>query len=131
MKIIIAIASLVQFSDDPSRMSWVTQRSNLVVLRTFSKSAALAGLRVGFGAFPLALIEYMWRAKQPYNVSVAAEVAACAALSNPTYLQVRFSFRRRKGLHAQGHAETTPPETRGLYPLVVWSGLTYLQGQRL
>jgi aspartate/methionine/tyrosine aminotransferase len=50
----------------------------------------LAGLRVGYGGFPLSLIEYLWRAKQPYNVSVAAEVAACAALTNPTYLEVLF-----------------------------------------
>lgn len=57
------------------------------MLRTFSKSAGLAGLRVGYGAFPAGLVEYMWRAKQPYNVSVAAETAACAALSNPAYLQ--------------------------------------------
>jgi histidinol-phosphate aminotransferase len=48
--------------------------------------AALAGLRVGYGSFPLDMIEYLWRAKQPYNVSVAAEVAACAALQNPQYL---------------------------------------------
>ena len=47
-----------------------------------------AGMRIGYGAFPLGLISYMWRAKQPYNVSVAAEVAACAALSEPEYLQV-------------------------------------------
>ena len=40
------------------------------------------------GAFPSSLIEYLWRAKQPYNVSVAAETAACAALTNPDYLQV-------------------------------------------
>ena len=46
-------------------------------------------MRVGYGIFPAGLIEFLWRAKQPYNVSVAAEVAACAALSNPTYLQVR------------------------------------------
>lgn len=50
--------------------------------------SALAGLRVGYGAFPLSIIEYLWRAKQPYNVSVAAEIAACAALENPTYLEV-------------------------------------------
>lgn len=48
----------------------------------------LAGLRVGYGAFPLSIIEYLWRAKQPYNVSVAAEISACAALKNPTYLEV-------------------------------------------
>ncbi|KAI3779014.1 hypothetical protein L2E82_08438 [Cichorium intybus] len=53
-----------------------------------SKRAGLAGLRVGYGAFPLSIIEYLWRAKQPYNVSVSAELSACAALQNPTYLEV-------------------------------------------
>lgn len=52
----------------------------------------LAGLRVGYGAFPLCIIGYLWRAKQPYNVSVAAEVSACVALLNPTYLEVLWSF---------------------------------------
>ena len=49
--------------------------------------ASCAGIRVGYGAFPLGIVEYLWRAKQPYNVSVAAETAACAALSNPAYLE--------------------------------------------
>ena len=44
---------------------------------------------MGYGAFPLEMVEYLWRAKQPYNVSAAAEVAACAALTNPGYLKVR------------------------------------------
>ena len=43
---------------------------------------------MGYGAFPLSIIPYLWRAKQPYNVSVAAEVSACAALQNPAYLEV-------------------------------------------
>ena len=42
---------------------------------------------MGYGSFPLGIVEYLWRAKQPYNVSVAAETAACAALSNPAYLE--------------------------------------------
>ena len=70
-------------------MKWVERYENLIVLRTFSKSAALAGIRVGYGSFPLSLITYIWRAKQPYNVSVASETAACAALSNQTYLKVQ------------------------------------------
>ena len=39
--------------------------------------------RVGYGAFPLGLIEYLWRAKQPYNVSVAAEVCLAAVARGP------------------------------------------------
>jgi histidinol-phosphate aminotransferase len=39
-----------------------------------------------YGAFPSEIIKYMWRAKQPYNVSVASETAALAAISNPDYM---------------------------------------------
>merc|ERR1711924_177271 len=77
----------IEFCDAPSRSAWVREHPNLIVLRTFSKMAGLAGLRVGYGIFPLDLAEYMWRAKQPYNVSVAAETAACAALENMGYLE--------------------------------------------
>ena len=54
----------------------VPARNNLVVLRTFSKWAGLAGLRIGYGAFPGWLMPTLWKAKQPYNVNVAASVAA-------------------------------------------------------
>ena len=65
-----------------SRIREVPQRENLVVLRTFSKWAGLAGLRVGYGAFPKRLMPILWKSKQPYNVNVAASVAAQAALAN-------------------------------------------------
>mmetsp|Transcript_6212 Transcript_6212/g.24718 ORF Transcript_6212/g.24718 Transcript_6212/m.24718 type:complete len:355 (+) Transcript_6212:2363-3427(+) len=70
-----------------SRMQDVLAHENLIVLRTFSKRAALAGIRVGYGAMPLWLMNYMWRVKQPYNVSTVAELAACAALGNQEYLK--------------------------------------------
>jgi len=85
--LVVLDEAYVEFSSLQSRMTWVKKHGNLIVLRTFSKRAGLAGLRVGYGAFPLSIIEYLWRAKQPYNVSVAAEVSACAALQNPTYLE--------------------------------------------
>ncbi|TVU28197.1 hypothetical protein EJB05_19706 [Eragrostis curvula] len=85
--LVVLDEAYIEFSSLQSKMSWVKKHDNLIVLRTFSKRAGLAGLRVGYGAFPLSIIEYLWRAKQPYNVSVAAEVSACAALQNPTYLE--------------------------------------------
>lgn len=63
---------------------------------SWNNDLALAGIRVGYGAFPLELASYIWRAKQPYNVSVAAEVAACAALSNPDYMKVKNLFLMRQ-----------------------------------
>ncbi|CBI16371.3 unnamed protein product, partial [Vitis vinifera] len=85
--LVVLDEAYIEFSGIKSRMGWVKKFENLIVLRTFSKRAGLAGLRVGYGAFPLCIIGYLWRAKQPYNVSVAAEVSACVALLNPTYLE--------------------------------------------
>lgn len=65
-----------------SRIQEVATRDNLVVLRTFSKWAGLAGLRVGYGAFPLWLMPTLWKSKQPYNVNVAASVAAQVSLEH-------------------------------------------------
>ena len=65
-----------------SRIREVPARQNLVVLRTFSKWAGLAGLRVGYGAFPDWLMPVLWKAKQPYNVNVAASVAAQVSLEH-------------------------------------------------
>jgi histidinol-phosphate aminotransferase len=65
-----------------SRIREVPSRENLVVLRTFSKWAGLAGLRIGYGAFPLSLMPTLWKSKQPYNVNVAASVAAQVSLDH-------------------------------------------------
>lgn len=69
-----------------SHIAWVCQHANLIVLRTFSKWAGLAGLRLGYGAFPARIIEHLWKIKQPYNVSVAAQVAGLASLADLDYL---------------------------------------------
>lgn len=70
-----------------SRLAWVLRHDNLIVLRTFSKRAGLAGLRVGYGAFPSGLLPHLWKIKQPYNVSVAASAAALAALDDAGYME--------------------------------------------
>jgi histidinol-phosphate aminotransferase len=67
---------------DLSRIREVPVRENLIVLRTFSKWAGLAGLRVGYGAFPLWLMPTLWKTKQPYNINVAASVAAQVSLEH-------------------------------------------------
>jgi len=75
-----------RFGENLSRIQQVVERENLIVLRTFSKWAALAGLRVGYGAFPNWILPTIWKAKQPYNVNVAATVAALASLEDLDYL---------------------------------------------
>lgn len=70
-----------------SRIREVPSRENLVVLRTFSKWAGLAGLRIGYGAFPGWLMPTLWKSKQPYNVNVAASVAAQVSLEHVNELE--------------------------------------------
>ena len=64
----------------------VPGHSNLVVLRTFSKWAGLAGLRAGYGIFPINIAKYLMKIKQPYNVNAAAQVAALESLKDIDYL---------------------------------------------
>ncbi len=71
-----------------SLASWVTERDNLIVLRTFSKWAGIAGLRLGYGIFPTWLMPILWKAKQPYNVNVAATVAGLASLAHRDEIRV-------------------------------------------
>ena len=75
-----------------SRVQDVPRRENLVVLRTFSKWAGLAGLRVGYGAFPAWLMPALWKAKQPYNINVAASAAALASLDDLEVLAERVAL---------------------------------------
>jgi histidinol-phosphate aminotransferase len=83
MPLLVALdEAYIEFSGAPSRIRQVKECSNLVVLRTFSKWAGLAGLRVGYGAFPSWLLPVLWKAKQPYNINVAASAAALASLED-------------------------------------------------
>jgi histidinol-phosphate aminotransferase len=67
--------------------AWVPRHANLVVMRTFSKWAGLAGLRVGYGVFPAPLMPHLLKIKQPYNVNAAAQTAVLASLDDLDRLQ--------------------------------------------
>ncbi|MCB8976550.1 MAG: histidinol-phosphate transaminase [Ardenticatenaceae bacterium] len=84
-------------------MAWTLEYDNLAVLRTFSKLAGLAGLRVGYGAFPEWLLPHLWKIKQPYNINVAASLAALASLEDQAWLQekVQLLVAERERLFAE------------------------------
>ncbi|HVB63301.1 MAG TPA: histidinol-phosphate transaminase [Nitrolancea sp.] len=68
-------------------LPFASEFDNMVVLRTFSKWAGLAGMRLGYGIFPLSLASQLWKVKQPFNVSVAGLKAVEAVLDDVDYLQ--------------------------------------------
>lgn len=81
--LVVVDEAYVEFAGlEHSVAPWVAGHANLVVLRSFSKWAGLAGLRLGYGIFPAWLMPHLWKFKQPYNVNVAATVAGLAALAH-------------------------------------------------
>ena len=85
--IVVLDEAYIDFSDQPSRASWVQAYPNLIILRTFSKLLGMAGMRIGYGIFPLGMIEHLWKLKQPYTPTVASSIGAVAALGDRVYLQ--------------------------------------------
>jgi histidinol-phosphate aminotransferase len=67
----------------------VREYPNLVVMRTLSKWAGLAGLRIGYMVAHPDLIDVVMRVKQPYNVNAAAEAAVLATMDDLPYLESR------------------------------------------
>ncbi|MFN8559504.1 MAG: histidinol-phosphate transaminase [Dehalococcoidia bacterium] len=85
---VVVDEAYVEFSGG-SVVGLVPERANLIVLRTFSKWAGLAGLRAGYGVLPRPLADLLMVIKQPYSLNVAAEAAVLASLEDRDVL-----FRR-------------------------------------
>jgi histidinol-phosphate aminotransferase len=102
----------------------VTSAERLVVIRTFSKAFGLAGLRVGYGVGNAEVVEPIVRARGPYKVNAAAELAAVAALAEGpdgigwvtehAALAVQIRTRLADEFRALGH-EPAPPAGNFLF----------------
>ena len=65
----------------------INDYENLIVLRSFSKWAGIAGLRIGYMLANSEVIDNVFKVKQPYNINVVAEKAAIMTLDNRLDLQ--------------------------------------------
>ncbi len=101
------------FADDPEYPDGVAllrQHPRLLVLRTFSKIAALAGLRVGYAVASAETMDRLNRVRDPYNVNRLGQIAALAALEDTAHWERsrRFVLEERRflseGLRARGYA---------------------------
>jgi len=70
----------VESPASPQGLDYVRSGHNVVVLHTFSKAYALAGLRCGYGIAPPELIGYLQQVRGPFNVNSFAQAAAIASL---------------------------------------------------
>lgn len=82
-----AYDEFVRAEDYESALGYLKSYSNLIVLKTLSKSYGLAGLRVGIAFGPTQFIEVMNRVRTPFNVNEFAQVAAVAALQDDYFVR--------------------------------------------
>lgn len=119
--LVVLDEAYVEFSGEEGFASLVPESDNLVVLRTFSKWAGLAGLRVGYGVFPAPLACLLMKVKPPYNLNLAAEAAMLASLDDADALMARVRTltgeRRRLFQALTGSALLSPLPSRGNFLL--------------
>jgi histidinol-phosphate aminotransferase len=77
-----AYAEFVNRNDYEPGVTLVNRAENVVMLRTFSKIYALAGLRLGWAYCPPAIADVLNRARSPFNVGSAAQAAGVAAVED-------------------------------------------------
>src|SRR6266516_3428135 len=84
--IVVFDEAYFEFLDSPpDTLQYVREGRNVVVLRTFSKSHGLAGLRIGSGIARSDLIAVLEKTRQPFNVNSIAHAGALAALRDEAH----------------------------------------------
>ncbi len=115
-----AYIEYVDAPDFPDALALRRRRDTIVVLRTFSKFHALAGVRVGYALADAGVIDVLHRTRQPFNVSSVAEAAALAALEVADELaaHARETIRERervRGAFVEAGVACPPSQTNFLY----------------
>jgi histidinol-phosphate aminotransferase len=91
-------------------LPWIHRHNNLVVTRTFSKAAGLAGLRLGCIFANRLIAEHFRKAQSPYPVNVAALAAAHATIRDRSFLHNTLrEFRRSRKELERGLAKLGIP----------------------
>jgi histidinol-phosphate aminotransferase len=89
-----AYADYVEREDYEPGTALVREFDNVIMLRTFSKLYALAGLRVGWAFCAPGIADALNRLRGPFNVGAAAQAAAVAALRDVEHVRKSLEHNR-------------------------------------
>lgn len=103
-------------------LKYVNQGRKVVVLRTFSKTHGLAGVRVGYGIGPAELMSYFARMRTTFSVSAPAQAAALAALEDEAHVHKAL-------VNNAEQAERLTEDLRelGYEPVPTWANFLYCE----
>lgn len=100
--IVIIDEAYIDFADDGGFLSEINNYPNLVILQTFSKARAMAGIRLGMAFMNTEIVEILNKIKYPYNISYLNQKAALKALKDKsTAVGIRNILKQKEWLIAQ------------------------------
>jgi histidinol-phosphate aminotransferase len=82
-----AYCEYVRRNDYEAGIELVSTSNNVIMTRTFSKAYGLAGIRVGWAYCPKEVADVLHRVRAPFNVNIAAQKAAVAALQDDPHTE--------------------------------------------
>ena len=100
--LLVVDEAYVEFSG-VSAIDLLKKYQNLVILRTFSKARALAGLRLGYLVASVDVVKEIIKVKNPYNVNVFSQIAGEVVLANEEVFQeeIREIIAERERLYKE------------------------------
>jgi len=73
MGLVIVDEAYIDFSGSEGLIRYLSEYKNLVILRTFSKARALAGLRLGIALADPEIVSVLNKIKYPYNINILTQ----------------------------------------------------------
>jgi len=109
--LVVVDEAYVEFGGHSS-VSLLGDHPNLVIVKTLSKWAGLAGLRLGYVLASSSIVAVLEQIRAPYNVNTAALVATLATLGDLDYLRAnteRLIHQRQRMFEAVGSMSWVTP----------------------
>lgn len=99
--LVVIDEAYIDFANDPGFVNEIKSYSNLIVLQTFSKAKAMAGIRLGMGFMNTEIVKILNKIKYPYNISTLNQNAATQAIDKQTNTGVAEIIEQREWLTKQ------------------------------
>lgn len=122
--VVVIDEAYVDFGDDHC-MDFPKRFENAIVMRTFSKSFSLAGMRIGVAVARPEIVEEFLKIKDSYNLNAVSQAAALAALEDYAHMlgncaRVRLTRRRLSETLTQMGFDVPPSQAN--FILARWGG---------
>ncbi len=117
--VVLIDEAYADFADD-NALELARSRNNVLVSRTFSKSYALAGLRLGYAVGDARLIEGLFKLKDSYNLDALTQALGLAAFRDREYLastvaRVRATREQLAAAYRELGFQVVPSQTNFLF----------------